>query len=74
MRTLLGIFAATAFAVGLSLTAAADSTAPDSGKKVEKAKGKPGAPCKTNADCDQTQNSQTCQNAKCQAFQPTPPT
>ena len=37
-------------------------------------KGKPGAACKANSDCDQSAQSQTCTNKKCQVFRVPPPT
>jgi hypothetical protein len=37
-------------------------------------KGQPGAACKTNADCDQTNQTQTCNQGKCQVFRVPPPT
>jgi hypothetical protein len=41
---------------------------------VDKKKGKPGAACKTNSDCDQSQPA-SCVNNKCQRDPiPPPPT
>jgi hypothetical protein len=37
-------------------------------------KGKPGSPCKTNADCDQTEQRQICSEKKCKVEMPPPPT
>ncbi len=76
MRKLLSLFSIGALVVGLSLTAVADSSAPDTGTKKEpaKTKGKQGDACKTGADCDQTANPQTCANFKCAINYPPPPT
>ncbi len=60
--------------LGFSPTASADSSAPNTGKKEDpKAKAKTGAACKTNADCDQATNPQTCRDSKCQVEHYPPP-
>jgi len=76
-RFLLSLCCAGTLAVGLGLSfpAAADSTAPDSGKKQEpaKTKAKPGAACKATSDCDQSTSPQTCQSGKCHVENYPPP-
>jgi hypothetical protein len=68
-----------ALVLGLALGAghASADTSPgakkDGGKK-EAAKGKPGDACKTNADCDQSSQPQSCRQSKCQVEYPPPPT
>jgi hypothetical protein len=60
-----------ALLLGLAGTVSADTSAGD-GKKG--AKGKPGAACKTDADCDQKDQPQVCRQSKCQVDMPPPPT
>ncbi len=68
-RYLLSLVWAAALTLGFSLTASADSSAPDTGKKqpdAAKVKGKTGDACKTSQDCDQSSNRQSCRDSKCQ--------
>ena len=37
-------------------------------------KGKPGSPCKTDKDCDQSEQRQSCVESKCKVNMPPPPT
>jgi hypothetical protein len=39
-----------------------------------KKKGQPGDACKTNADCDQSKQPQSCEQNKCRVNIPPPPT
>jgi hypothetical protein len=60
-RTILG-----ALVLGLLATGAAADTSVK--------KGKPGSPCKSDKDCDQTDQRQSCIESKCKVNMPPPPT
>jgi hypothetical protein len=65
-----------ALALVLTLTPvfalAAEPAKKDPPAKTGKAKA--GEACKTNSDCDQSNNSQSCVNSKCEAMKVMPPT
>lgn len=76
MRKTRSFLWAGALLLGLSLAAGyatADTSAGDK-KPAKAAKGKTGDACKSDADCDQSSQRQSCRNAKCQIDMPPPPT
>ena len=56
--------------IWMSLVLAAGFAIADTSVK----KGKPGSPCKTDKDCDQTEQRQSCVESKCKVNMPPPPT
>ena len=65
------IFSASVLFISLSL--GAGFALADASVKTP-TKGRPGAACKSNTDCDQSEQTQTCTNKKCQVFRVPPPT
>jgi uncharacterized membrane protein len=66
-------FVAVCAALSLSATVAYADTSAGNTKK-EPPKGKPGASCKKDADCDQSSGPQICSQSKCQEERIPPPT
>jgi hypothetical protein len=60
--------------VGLSLGAGVAGADTSTKTPGEKTKGKTGDACKTNSDCDQSAQPQTCSGGKCQVHRVPPPT
>jgi hypothetical protein len=65
-----------ALLLGLSLAAgyAAADTSADKKEPAKAGKGRAGAACKTDADCDQSGQPMTCRASKCQIDRIPPPT